>query len=187
MNKKKYFSDNFLIAPPTISDPRFYKAVIYMVSHKEEGAMGIIINQPVKETKLENIINSEEIKDNSNIDNIPITFGGPVETKKGFVLHTPEFKDESTIKVNKNIFLTSTINILKSIVKGEGPKKSLFALGYAGWISGQLETEISNNGWLVAPGDSKLIFECKIEDRWNKAIKSIGVDPNFLDFKSGNC
>ena len=184
---KKFLSGNFLIASPSMLDPRFYKSVIYIVSHRNEGAMGIIINQPVIQTKLENIINLEEIKENSNIENIPITIGGPVDTKKGFVLHTCEFKDKSTIKISKNIFLTSNTNILKSIVKGEGPKNSLFALGYAGWISGQLESEISDNGWLVAPGDPKLIFECKIEERWHKAIKSIGVNPGLLNLESGNC
>ena len=170
-----------------MSDMRFYKSVIYIISHKKEGAMGIVINQPIIDKKLENIITSEDIKNNSNIDNIPITLGGPVDTKKGFVLHTREFEDESTIKVDKNIFLTSTMNILKSIVKGEGPKRSLFALGYSGWIEGQLELEISNNGWFVAPGNAKLIFDCRIEDRWYKAIKSMGFDPNFLNIETGNC
>lgn len=186
-NNNKFLSGSFLVAAPNMPDPRFFKSVIYIISHKTEGAMGITINQPVIKTKLENIINSEEIKENSNIDNIPITLGGPVDTKKGFILHTEGFKDESTIKVDKNIFLTSTINILKSIVKGEGPKKSLFALGYAGWMSGQLEFEISNDGWLVAPGDPKLIFECEINKRWSEAIKSIGINPNFINTKSGNC
>ena len=184
---KKFLSGKFLIATPSMSDPRFYKSVIYIITHKSEGAMGIVINQPIIETKINNIINNEELKDNSNIDNIPITYGGPVDTKKGFVLHTREFKDETTIKVGQNIFLTSNISILKSIVKGDGPKNSLFALGYAGWTPGQLESEISKNGWLVAPGNPELIFKCRIEERWNKAIKSIGINPNLLNSESGNC
>ena len=183
----KFLSGKFLIASPSMTDPRFYKSVIYIISHKKDGAMGIVINQPIIETKLKNIIFNEELKDSSNIDNIPITLGGPVDTKKGFILHTSEFKDKSTIKVDSNIFLTSNINILKSIVKGKGPKKSLFALGYAGWFPGQLEEEISNDGWLIAPGDSKLIFECKVENKWSEAIKSIGVDPNLLSSTSGKC
>ena len=133
------------------------------------------------------INNNEELKDNSNIDNIPITYGGPVDTKKGFILHTSEFKDETTIKINSEIFLTSNVNILKSIVKGNGPKKSLFALGYAGWFAGQLEEELLNYGWLVAPGNSKLIFECKAEKKWSEAIKSIGINPNFLSSVHGKC
>ena len=124
---------------------------------------------------------------NSNIDNIPITFGGPVDTKKGVILHTSEFKDKTTIEVDKNVFLTSNINILKSIVKGEGPKKSLFALGYAGWYAGQLEEELTNDGWLIAPGNSSLIFECEIKNKWKEAMKSIGINPNFLNSKSGSC
>ena len=184
---KKFLSGKFLIASPSMADPRFFKSVIYMIIHKNEGAMGIVINQPIIETKINNIINNEELKDNSNIDNIPITYGGPVDTKKGFILHTSEFKDETTIKVNSEIFLTSNINILKSIVKGDGPKKSLFALGYAGWMPGQLEEELSNDGWLIAPGDSKLIFECKAEKKWVEAIKSIGINPNFLNLNSGKC
>ena len=185
--KKKFLSGKFIIASPAMTDPRFYKAVIYMVSHKNEGAMGIIINQPIIETKINTIIENEDLKNNVNMDNIPITFGGPVDTKKGFILHTSEFKDKTTLKVDKNIFLTSNINILKSIVKGEGPKKSLFALGYAGWLPGQLEEELSNDGWLVAPGNSKLIFECKAEKKWSEAIKSIGINPDFLSLNSGKC
>ena len=184
---KKFLSGKFLIASPTMADPRFYKSVIYMITHKNEGAMGIVINQPIVETKINNIINNEELKDNSNIDNIPITIGGPVDTKKGFILHTSEFKDETTIKVDSEIFLTSNINILKSIVKGDGPKKSLFALGYAGWQPGQLEEELLNDGWLVAPGNSKLIFECKAERKWREAIKSLGINPDFLNLNSGKC
>ena len=115
------------------------------------------------------------------------TVTGPVDIKKGFILHTSEFKDKTTIKIDSEIFLTSNINILKSIVKGDGPKKSLFALGYAGWLPGQLEEELSNDGWLVAPGNSKLIFECKAEKKWSEAIKSIGVNPGFLNLNSGKC
>ena len=184
---KKFLSGKFLIASPSILDPIFYKSVIYLILHRSEGAMGIVINQPLIETKLENIISFEKFKENIPINNIPITLGGPVDTKKGFVLHTREFKDESTFKISQNIFLTSNINILKSILKGKGPKKSLFALGYSGWVPGQLESEISQNGWLVAPGNSELIFECKIEERWKQAIKSIGFDPNLLNSESGNC
>ncbi|MBK47740.1 MAG: hypothetical protein CMI94_01765 [Pelagibacteraceae bacterium] len=183
----KFLSGNFLISSPTMADPRFYKSVIYLITHKKEGAMGIVINQPIIKANINNLINFEEIKNNSNIDNIPITYGGPVDTKKGFILHTPEFKDESTIKVDNEVFLTSNINILKSIVKGDGPKKSLFALGYAGWFAGQLENELNDNGWLVAPGDSKLIFECKAEKKWREAIKSIGINPDFLNSNSGKC
>ena len=184
---KKFLSGKFLIATPSMSDPRFHKSVIYMITHKSEGAMGIVINQPIVETKINNIINNEELKNNSNIDSIPITYGGPVDIKKGFILHTSEFKDESTIKVDSEIFLTSNISILKSIVKGDGPKKSLFALGYAGWLAGQLEDELSHDGWLVAPGNSKLIFECKAEKKWSEAIKSIGINPNFLSSAPGKC
>jgi len=184
---KKFLSGKFLIASPSMGDPRFYKSVIYMISHKDEGAMGIVINQPIIKTKINNIVSNEELKNSSSIDNIPITYGGPVDTKKGFILHTSEFKDETTIKVNSEIFLTSNINILKSIVKGNGPKKSLFALGYAGWFAGQLEDELLNEGWLVAPGNSKLIFECKAEKKWSEAIKSIGINPNFLSSVAGKC
>ena len=183
----KFLSGKFLIASPSMADPRFYKSVIYMIIHKNEGAMGIVINQPIIKTKINNIINNDELKDSSIIDNNPITYGGPVDTKKGFILHTSEFKDETTIKVNSKIFLTSNINILKSIVKGNGPKKSLFALGYAGWLAGQLEEELLNDGWLVAPGNSKLIFECKAEKKWSEAIKSMGINPNFLSSTHGKC
>ena len=176
-----------LISLPTMQDERFHESVIYICAHSPEGAMGIIINQPIIETKINTIIENEDLKNNVNMDNIPITFGGPVDTKKGFILHTSEFKDKTTLKVDKNIFLTSNINILKSIVKGEGPKKSLFALGYAGWYAGQLEKELSNNGWLIAPGNSNLIFECDIKNKWNEAMKSIGINPNFLNSKSGSC
>jgi len=188
MNKNKNFlSGKFLIASPSMLDPVFYKSVIYLISHRSEGAMGIVINQPIVQTKLENIISLEEFKKNTPINNILITLGGPVDIKKGFVLHTHEFKDETTFKIDKNIFLTSNTNILKSIIKGKGPKRSLFALGYSGWIPGQLESEISQNGWLVTSGNPELIFECKIEERWSQAIKSIGINPDLLSSESGNC
>ncbi len=188
-------SGHLLIASPTMADDRFSKAVIYICAHSEEGAMGLIINRHADTMHFTDLIDQVFTPGNSNpitltedCDNLPfIHFGGPVETGRGFVLHTPDYHSkEHTFPVNNNISLTATIDILKAIANGTGPMQSLLALGYAGWAPGQLEEELSENGWLHCPANSKLVFETAAESKYETAFKTLGIDRGFLVNQTGH-
>ena len=175
-----------IVSMPSLQDERFYKTVIYMCAHSSEGSMGIIINKKIDYDLFPNLL--EQLGIDKPINNkLFLRYGGPVESGRGFVLHSDDIVRKETLNIHKGVALTSTSEFFEDLVRGNGPKNSILALGYAGWTPGQLESEISKNGWLVAPGNPELIFKCKIEERWNKAFKSIGINPNLLNSESGNC
>jgi len=180
-----YLDGQLLIAMPAMGDERFSRSVIYLCAHSSEGAMGIVINQRapnISFTELLDQLNIAPDEDSislpESLDSMAVHFGGPVETGRGFVLHSADyFKDDSTLPVDDSTCLTATIDILRDIIKGSGPDKALLALGYAGWGPGQLEDEIQSNGWLNCPADPGLIFDPEIGRKYNKALGSLGVDP----------
>ena len=180
-----YLDGQLLIAMPAMGDERFSRSVIYLCAHSSEGAMGIVINQRapnISFTELLDQLNIAPDEDSislpESLDSMAVHFGGPVETGRGFVLHSADyFKDDSTLPVDDSTCLTATIDILRDIVKGSGPDKALLALGYAGWGPGQLEDEIQSNGWLNCHADPGLIFDPEIGRKYNKALGSLGVDP----------
>lgn len=189
-----YLDGQLLIAMPAMGDERFSRSVIYLCAHSSEGAMGIVINQQAPNISFTELLDQLNIASDEDrislpesLDSMAVHFGGPVETGRGFVLHSADyFKDESTLPIDESMCLTATIDILRDIAKGSGPNKALLALGYAGWGPGQLEEEIQSNGWLNCPADPGLIFDPEIERKYNKALGSLGVDPIRLVNDSGH-
>jgi putative transcriptional regulator len=175
-----YLSGTFLVAMPQMGDPRFERTVIYLCAHTAEGAMGIVINRALEDVHLPDLLRQLNIPSSGNSDAIQVHFGGPVETGQGFILHTADYVQDSTLMVGGSVGLTATLDILKDIARGAGPHHSLLALGYAGWGAGQLESEIQANGWLTVPADERLLFDHDLETKWERALAKIGVDITLL-------
>jgi putative transcriptional regulator len=177
-----------------MGDERFSRAVIYVCAHSTEGAMGIIVNQPAANinfpdllVQLEVIPAAERIELPNTAGAVKILKGGPVETGRGFVLHSADFFiQDSTLPIDEGICLTATLDILKAIANGKGPVSAILALGYAGWAPGQLETEIQQNGWLHCAADPELIFGTDTDGKYNKALRKIGIDLGMLSSESGH-
>jgi putative transcriptional regulator len=183
---KSYLTGRLLLAMPAMGDPRFHKAVIYMCAHDENGAMGLVINHALPGIDLSQLIEQLNIETGtSKTMDKPVMSGGPVETARGFVLHTTDFEQSDTIRIDEKFSVTGTIDALKAIANGDGPKKMLFILGYAGWGAGQLDQEIAQNAWLVADPDPDLIFKASPDEKWTKAVQKLGVDPGMLSGEVG--
>src|SRR6187431_132169 len=189
-----YLDGQMLIATPTMSDDRFARSVIYVCAHSSEGAMGIIVNQPAPHisfpdllVQLEVIPAADLIQLPSSAGDVKVLKGGPVDTRRGFVLHSADFFIEnSTLPIDEGICLTATLDILKAIARGDGPASAVLALGYAGWAAGQLESEIQGNGWLHCSADSDLIFGTDVESKYDRALRKIGVDSAMLSSEAGH-
>ncbi len=182
-----YLDGQLLIAMPLMSDRRFARSVIYLCAHSEEGAMGLIINQRASHIAFPELLQRLGIKFASEdgisneILSRSVHVGGPVETGRGFVLHTPDYNvSDSTLEIEGGVCLTATLDILKAIAGGRGPDRSILALGYAGWSAGQLESEIHANGWLNCPADAELIFDPDLDNKYPRAMAKIGIDPSHL-------
>jgi putative transcriptional regulator len=179
-------TNHFLIAMPGMADPSFARTVTYLCQHNEEGALGIIVNRP-SELTLSDIMEQMEIDVREQaIGQIPVYFGGPVQPERGFILHEPAGDWSSTLKVSDSISLTTSRDILEAIGQGEGPRKILVALGYAGWGKGQLEREIAENSWLNAPANQSIIFNQPAAGRWKAAAELMGVDISLLTAQAGH-
>lgn len=189
-----YLDGQLLIAMPGMTDPRFERSVIYLCAHSAEGAMGIVVNQtksdisfPQLLRQLDVIEDGEEIRLPSGIDSKMVHVGGPVETARGFVLHSPDwFVENATLPIDDRICLTATLDILKAIAEGNGPRSSLLALGYAGWGPSQLENEIQANGWLNCSADPDIVFATDVGSKYPRALKTIGISPAHLASDSGH-
>jgi putative transcriptional regulator len=189
-----YLDGQMLIAMPAMSDERFNRSVIYVCAHSDEGAMGIVVNQvagnidfPELLVQLEVIPAAERIVLPQRAETVKVLKGGPVETGRGFVLHSADFYIEnSTLPIDEGICLTATVDILKAIARGGGPVSAILALGYAGWAPGQLENEIQQNGWLHCAADAELIFGTDIETKYDKALQKIGIDLAMLSTEAGH-
>jgi putative transcriptional regulator len=193
-SKRGYLDGQLLIAMPVMGDPRFERSVIYLCAHSSEGAMGIMVNRPAGSIDFPellmqlNIINkSDHIKLPENAESMKVLSGGPVDTGRGFVLHSSDFYiAKATLKIADGICLTATVDILKAIARGEGPKHAILALGYAGWAPGQLENEIQENGWLHCDADVELVFGDELDDKYSRALRKIGIDPGMLSNEAGH-
>jgi putative transcriptional regulator len=179
---------------PTMGDERFSRSLIYMCAHSSEGAMGIIVNQPAPHISFPDLLVQLEVVGAAELIQLPpsaegvkVLKGGPVETSRGFVLHSSDFYIEnSTLPIDEGICLTATLDILKAIARGDGPQSAVLALGYAGWAPGQLETEINQNGWLHCSADLELIFGQDTEHKYTKALRKIGIDLGMLSTEAGH-
>ncbi|MGD8557871.1 MAG: YqgE/AlgH family protein [Chromatiales bacterium] len=179
-------TNHFLIAMPGLQDPNFEKSVTYICEHSEDGAMGIVINNPLS-IPVSEILEQLDIDEKaSGIPDNPIYLGGPVNGERGFVLHDNDTEWDSTLRVKDGISVTTSRDILVSIASGTGPERSLIALGYAGWGSGQLEQELADNAWLAVPADEAIIFDLPPEERWNAAAAELGIDLALLSTDTGH-
>ena len=193
-SRRGFLDGQMLIAMPSMRDERFARTLIYMCAHSAEGAMGIVVNQPAGDisfpdllVKLDVIPATERIQLPRRAGNIKVLKGGPVETQRGFVLHTADFFIEnSTLPIDEGICLTATLDILKAIARGNGPASAILALGYAGWAPGQLEQEIQQNGWLHCAADPELIFGKDTGAKYEKALRKIGIDLGMLSSEAGH-
>jgi putative transcriptional regulator len=192
MSPRGFLDGQLLLAMPGMPDERFTRAVVYICAHSPEGAMGLIINQPASNIEFPALLDQLEITPKSirlpeAAEKFPVLKGGPVETGRGFVLHSSDFYiDKSTLPIDEGICLTATVDILRAIANGEGPRNAVLALGYAGWGAGQLETEINENGWLHCPPDLDLVFDGRFETKYDRALRKIGIDPAMLSSEAGH-
>ena len=184
--KGEYLAGQLLVAMPGMRDPRFHKTVIYMCAHNADGAMGLVINRALESFSFPDMLKQLEIDVSGMGERINIHFGGPVESGRGFVLHSPDYLQEATMVVDQDMALTATVDILKAIAFGTGPRQSLLALGYAGWGPGQLDTEIMSNGWLSVDADNDLVFGPNLDEKWDQAMGKIGIDPRMLSGEAGH-
>ena len=185
----------FLVAMPTMGDERFHESVIYVVGHGEEGAMGLVVNQPVEDMRFADILDElgivgkddENIRMPSSVRDREVLRGGPVQRGRGFVLHSPDyFREENTYEVSDEICLTATLDILKSMAFGNSPADAVFALGYCGWGPGQLEGELALNGWLTVPFSRNLLFGTALGDRYDIALAQLGITRATLSGAAGH-
>lgn len=170
---------------PGMRDPRFLRSVIFLCSHSEEGAMGIALDQSIRNLSFSQLLKQLQIK-TKTVKEIPIHAGGPVETGRGFVLHSADYVQETTLKVTSSIYLSATVDILKSLAEGTGPERHLLALGYAGWGPNQLENEMTKNSWLTVDADEGVIFDAPLKEKWSRAMACIGVDISRLSGDAGH-
>jgi len=184
----------FLVATPDMGDERFAESVVYLVAHSEDGAMGLVINQPMPDMHLSDVLAEIELGDDTESIRIPqrllaqdVLKGGPVDSSRGFVLHSSDyFRDGNSFAVDGDICLTATLDVLRAMAEGKGPKRSLLALGYCGWSAGQLEDELRQNGWLTATPSDELLFSVPANKKYDAALAAIGVTRATLSPTSGN-
>lgn len=189
-----YLDGQLLIAMPVMEDERFARSVIYVCAHSADGAMGIIVNRPAGSIDFPQLLRQLDIVDEAapielsdDGETVKILRGGPVETSRGFVLHSSDYSiKDATLPIDGGICLTATLDILKAIAQGTGPRQAILALGYAGWAPGQLEDEIQHNGWLHCPADPDLIFGRDMDDKYQRALKKIGIDLAMLSNSAGH-
>jgi putative transcriptional regulator len=189
-----FLDGQMLIASPGMQDERFSRTLIYMCAHSSEGAMGIVVNQPAPHisfpdllVKLDVIPKADKIQLPPAAGDVTVLKGGPVESERGFVLHSADFFiEDSTLPIDEGVCLTATLDILKAIARGSGPVSAILALGYAGWSPGQLENELQHNGWLHCSPDPDLIFGADISAKYDRALQKIGVRPGMLSSEIGH-
>lgn len=182
-----YLTGKLLVAMPTMPDNRFARSVIYMVAHNEEGAMGLVVNKPMGSIGFAELLDQLDIEtDTPDVEEAcKVLYGGPVESGRGFVLHTDDYRQDSTMPVDGDVYMTATVDILKAIANGHGPRQRLLALGYAGWAAGQLDEEIQRNDWLHAECDLDLLFAVDLSAKWERALAKIGIRPEMLSGQAG--
>lgn len=192
--QSSYLNGKLLVAMPGIGDPRFDRSVIFMCAHSADGAMGLVINRTSKQItfpelleKLKIISPDQHIELPAKVRDMTVQAGGPVESGRGFVLHTTDyFSQDTTLPVSTDIGLTASMDVLRAIAGGKGPRKLLMALGYSGWGPGQLEQEIQSNGWLICDADERLLFDEDFGHRYDAAMQRIGIDPRMLSATAGH-
>ncbi len=186
MNGANDLTGQLLIASPGMEDPRFAGSIVYICVHGDDGAMGLIVNKPTPQVRFVDLLEQLDVVAKGDLPDVRVHFGGPVETSRGFVLHSADVDlGDATLRVDDEFAMTASIEMLDRIAGGQGPRSSLLALGYSGWDAGQLEGEIAQNGWLTAPASPDLVFGRAHEFKWGGALKSIGIEPSMLSGEAG--
>ena len=186
MTTTGFLENKLLLAMPTMGDHRFERSVIYMCSHDASGAMGLVVNQVIAHLSFEDLLEQLEIDVSTESLGIPVHAGGPVEPGRGFVLHSADFVQDSTMIVSQTLALTATVDILKALADNTGPSRYVLALGYAGWGAGQLEREVQSNGWMIAEADDEILFNTEPDLMWPRAMAMLGIDIAMLSTEAGH-
>jgi len=185
-NSQVSLSGQLLVAMPQMSDPRFARTVVYLCAHSSDGAMGLVVNRLIDSLTFSSLLSQLGVEADGEPADMPVHFGGPVESSRGFVLHSSDYLQDSTLVIDDEIALTATVDVLKAIARGSGPRHRVLALGYAGWAPGQLDAEIQANGWLLVPPDLDLVFGGENDAKWQRAIAKIGIDLSLLSSEAGH-
>lgn len=194
MTKQGFLNGQLLLAMPNMTDPRFESSVIYICTHTDQGAMGLVINKPCENIDFPDLLSQLNIRydkettanKNSKLDSITLHEGGPVESGRCFILHSADYVQETTLIISETVALTATIDILTAIANGKGPQDYIIALGFSGWARGQLENELLRNSWLTVEADEELIFRTELELKLPRAFAKLGVDVSLLSTDTGN-
>lgn len=186
MTSTGYLDGQILLAMPGMDDPRFDRSVILLCSHDESGAMGLIINRAFKTLDFPQLLEQLEIEIDNPAADVSIHSGGPVEPGRGFVLHSADYAQDSTMVISEHLALTATVDILSDIAEGKGPDCALVCLGYAGWGAGQLDDELQANVWLTAPGEDEIIFHTEMDQKWPRTMAMLGIDASMLSAQAGH-
>src|SRR3984957_18035497 len=181
-----FLTGQLLIAMPAMGDPRFAHSVIYLCAHTSEGAMGIVVNRPLQKPSFEALLRQLDVAPTPPARSIQLCQGGPVDNARGFVLHTTDWTGEGSLKVTEDTALTASLDVLKAIAEGGGPREGLLALGYAGWGPGQLDSEIQQNAWLSVPADDILVFDGGHDTKWRRALGKLKIDSLLLSGVAGH-
>jgi len=185
VTKSGYLTGHLLVAMPTMEDPRFARSVVYLCAHSREGAMGIVVNKVMDNISFGDLLEQLKIEAGPPPERL-VHYGGPVESGQGFILHSADYRHDSSLVIDGRYALTTTVDILRAMVDGCGPRHSIFALGYAGWAPGQLDDEIQANGWLHLPADDSAIFTLAPDSKWQYCMRRIGIDSGRLATESGH-
>ncbi len=181
-----FLTGQLLIAMPAMSDPRFAQSVIYVCAHTSDGAMGLVINRPLAKPSFDELLRQLEIAPVPPARRIRLCAGGPVDNARGFVLHTSDWSGEGSLKVTDDLALTASLDVLRAIAEGGGPREGILALGYAGWGPGQLDAEFQQNAWLSVPAEERLLFGDNDETKWRRALAMLKIDPLLLSDEAGH-
>jgi putative transcriptional regulator len=181
-----FLTGQLLIAMPTMEDPRFAQSVIYLCAHTSEGAMGLVLNRPLQRPKFDELLRQLEVAPVPPARRIRLCAGGPMDNARGFVLHTTDWTGEGSLRVDETLALTASLDVLKAIAEGHGPREGLLALGYAGWGPGQLDAEIQQNAWLSVPADETIVFDGDHDTKWRRALGKLNIDPLLLSGAAGH-
>jgi putative transcriptional regulator len=181
-----FLTGQLLIAMPAMEDPRFAQSVIYLCAHTPEGAMGLVLNRPLQRPKFDELLRQLDVTPVPPARRIRLCAGGPMDNARGFVLHTTDWTGEGSLRVNDALALTASLDVLKAIAEGNGPREGLLALGYAGWGPGQLDAEIQQNAWLSVPADETIVFDADHDTKWRRALGKLNIDPLLLSGAAGH-
>ncbi|HXA25645.1 MAG TPA: YqgE/AlgH family protein [Acetobacteraceae bacterium] len=182
----EFLTGQLLIAMPAMADPRFAQSVIYLCAHTPEGAMGLVLNRPLKRPSFEDLLRQLDVAPLPPARRIRLCSGGPVDNARGFVLHTSDWTGEGSLRVDDGLALTASLDVLKAIAEGGGPREGILALGYAGWGPGQLDAEMQQNAWLSVSADETIVFDGDHDTKWRRAFAKLKIDPLLLSGAAGH-